>query len=228
MLSPVSKIWSVQYELKINDRLSFNNTLFYRKQSSIPFADELDKVAKSRGLGITGVDFTYIFIDKSQIGIKGYSPELRYYFKSKKHPWFIGGFAQFEQFDMTVPASFLVRYDGSIANVELPVDFDISTTSGGILIGKKFVFNRVSLDVVLVGPHFGSAKKVDAQINEPLLNRLSDADQEFLRQGVIERFKLDESYFNVGVLGEQARINAKQKVPYFGIRGLGFNLGYSF
>jgi hypothetical protein len=49
-----------------------------------------------------------------------------------------------------------------------------------------------------------------------------------MRQGVIERFKLDESYFNVGVFGQEATVNAKQKVPYFGLRGLGINLGYSF
>lgn len=228
LLSPASKIWTVQYEFQINERLSFNNTLFYRNKSSIPFSEQIDKLAKSRGLGITGVDFTYIFIDKAQIGIKGYSPELRYYFKSEKNPWFVGAFAQFESFDMTVPASFLVRYDDFFGNVELPVVFDISTVSGGLLIGKKFVFNRVTLDLVIVGPHIGKASKVDAQIDEPLLNRLSDDDQEFLRQGVIERFKLDENYYNVGVLGEQARINAKQKVPYFGIRGLGINLGYTF
>lgn len=228
LLSPVSKIWSVQYEFKISERLAFNNTFFYRPQQAIPFASQIDQLAKKRGLGITGVDFQYIFIDKAQIGISGYSPELRYYFKSKKNPWFIGGFALFEQIDMEVPASFLVRYENFFGNVELPVNFDINTFSGGILVGKKFVFNRFSLDVVLIGPHIGTANKVNAEIDEPLLNRLSPSDQEFLRQGVIDRFKLDESYFNVGVSGEQAKVDTKQNVPYFGIRGFGLNLGYSF
>lgn len=228
LASPISNIWSVQYELELTKHLSFNNTLFYRPKSSIPFATQVDQIAKSRGLGITGVDFTYIFIDKSRIGIKGYSPELRYYFGQKKNPWFAGIFAQFETFDMTVPASFPVRYQGFIAEVEIPVDFDIVTRSGGILIGKKINFNRFSLDVVIVGPHLGRANKVDAQMIEPLLAKLSTDEQAFLKEKVVERFRLDESYFNVGVGSENARINAKRNVPYLGIRGFGLNLGYRF
>lgn len=228
LLSPVSRIWSVQYEFQINERLSINNTFFYRSKSSIPFASQIDRLAKSRGLGITGVDFEYISIDKAQIGVRGLSPELRYYFKSKRNPWFIGAFAIYEEFDMEVPATFLVRYDDFFGNVELPINFDIATISGGILLGKKFEFNRFSLDVVILGPHFGKANKVNAEVDEPLLNRLSSSDQEFLRQAVIDRFKLDEDFFNVGVSGQQAKIDAKQRIPYFGIRGFGLNLGYTF
>jgi hypothetical protein len=220
-------IISVQYERVLSPNFTFNNTFFYRAQNPIPFGTQFDKLAKKYSLGITGVDFENIYVDLAKIGVKGYSPELRYYFGYKKNRIFLGLIGQFEDFDALIPASLEARYDGTVYNLDkVPVDFDIKTISGGILIGKQFNFGeRIALDFVIIGPHFGRANTVYAKVETSILSRLNEGDKLYLRDKIIERFRLSESYFDVTVGDEKAEINAFKNVPYLGIRALGLNLG---
>ncbi len=225
-----SRIYALQYERMLSSNWSFNNTFFYRPKSSVPFGTELDKLAKKHGLGVTGVDFEYIFVNEAQIGVLGYSPELRYYFGPKKNRIFLGIFGQFEQFDATLPASLEARYQGQVVELsKVPIDFDIKAISGGLLLGKQFNFgDRVHLDIVLLGPHFGKGNTVYAKVEQSLLSRLDEADKAYLESKIIDRFKLSETYYDVTVGDEKAEIKNIKKVPYAGIRGLGFNLGIRF
>jgi hypothetical protein len=224
------QLYSVQYERMLGSNFSFNNTFFYRPLKSIPFGTTADKVAKKHGLGVTGVDFEYIFVDLAEMGVKGYSPELRYYFGKKKKRAFIGFFGQFEDFDAKIPASLEVQYDGQTVELsKVPIAFDIRTISGGILVGKQFnLGRRLSLDVVLIGPHLGKGQKVYATVEQSLLSRLDENEKNYLKGKIIDRFKLNTDYYSVTVGDEKAEINAFQKVPYVGLRGLGFNLGWRF
>jgi hypothetical protein len=226
----VTGIISVQYERMLTPKWSFNNTFFYRKKSQIPLGPEFDKLAKKHSLGLTGVDFEYVFVDLAQIGVKGYSPELRRYFGHKNNRWFLGLFGQFEHFDATIPASLEARYDGQVYTLDkVPVNFDIRTISGGLLIGKQFHFGkRLSLDLVIIGPHFGQAQKFYAAVETSILSRLNDSDKRYLKDKIIDRFRLSDQYFEVTVGDDKAEINAFKNVPYLGIRGLGLNVGFSF
>jgi hypothetical protein len=226
----VTGIISVQYERMLTSNWSFNNTFFYRDKSQIPLGPQFDKLAKKHSLGLTGVDFEYIFVDLAQIGVKGYSPELRRYFGDKNNRWFVGLFGQFEDFEATIPASLEARYDGQVYTLDkVPINFDIRTISGGLLIGKQFKFGkRLFLDFVIIGPHFGKAQKVYAAVETSILSRLNEGDKLFLRDKIIDRFRLSDQYFEVTVGDEKAEINAFKKVPYLGIRGVGLNLGFSF
>jgi hypothetical protein len=222
-------IISVQYEHMLSSNFSFNNTFFYRPQKSIPLGHQFDQLAKKYSLGLTGVDFEYIYVNEAQIGVKGYSPELRYYFGYKKNRFFVGLFGQFEDFDALIPASLEARYNETVVPIKVPVGFDIKTISGGILIGKQFKFgDRISLDAVILGPHFGKANTVYATVETSILSQFNESDKEYLREKIISRFRLSESYFDVTVGNEKAEINAFKKVPYLGIRGAGLNLGISF
>lgn len=224
------QLYSVQYERMLGSNFAFNNTFFYRPVKNIPFGTPADNVAKKHGLGVTGVDFEYIFVNLAQMGVKGYSPELRYYFGQKKNRAFIGFFGQFEDFDAIIPASLEVRYDGQTVELsKVPIAFDIRTLSGGILIGKQFKLgSRLSLDIVLIGPHLGKGQKVYASVEQSLLARLDESEKAYLKDKIIDRFKLNTDYYNVTVGDEKAEINAFKKVPYVGLRGLGFNLGWRF
>lgn len=223
-----TRIYSVQYERVLTDHLAFNLTGFYRKQSGFLFSEQLDNLAKSRGLGITGVDFEYIFIDQAKIGVRGFSPELRYYIGNKPSRFFFSVFGQMEDFDMTVPALLKGMYHGQVFEFTAPVEFDIKTMSGGVLIGRQFRWNNLGFDFVLIGPHLGRARDVKAEANSTLLGELNEEEKAYLRQSVIERFKLDEEFYGVSVGNEQADIKSVKKVPYFGIRGFGINLFYYF
>ena len=222
-------IISVQYEHMLSSNFSFNNTFFYRSESKIPLGLQFDQLAKKYSLGLTGVDFEYIYVNEAQIGVKGYSPELRYYFGRKKNRFFVSLFGQYENFNALIPASLEARYNQTIVPIKVPVAFDIRTISGGILIGKQFKFvNRISLDVVIIGPHFGKANTVYAKVETSILSRFNEGDKLYLKEKIISRFRLSESYFDVTVDNDKAEINAFKSIPYLGIRGFGLNLGISF
>ncbi|AWV98791.1 DUF3575 domain-containing protein [Arcticibacterium luteifluviistationis] len=223
-------IIAVQYERALGSNFSFNNSFIYRPEKSIPFGNEFDKLAKKHGLGITGVDFEYVFVNLAKIGVKSYSPELKYYFGDKRNRFFVSVFGQFEDFDALVPASLEAQYDGTVYTLDkVPINFDVKAISGGIMVGKQFKLgNRFVLDFVLIGPHFGAARTVYAKVETSILSRLEENDRRYLEDKIIDRFKLSESYFDVTVDEEKAEINAFKNVPYLGIRGFAFNLGMFF
>lgn len=222
-------LYSLQYEHLFGKHLSFNNTFFYRNTQKIPFGKQIDSLAKQHGLGLTGVDFKYFLISEAKIGVMGYSPELRYYFGNKKNRFFIGGFGQYENYDMIVPAILLAKYKEQIFEITAPINFNLKAISGGILIGKQFNFGkRLVLDFVIIGPHFGRANNVHAYVSDDLLTKFSEEEKVFLKEKVIERFGLNQTYYDVNVGLEQAEIKTKKQVPFLGIRGLGLNLGYRF
>lgn len=228
LVGPFTGLYSAQFEVNASKRTSFVLTGFYRQESAIPFATEIDNLAKTRGLGITGVDFQYIFIDQAKIGMKGVSPEFRVYLSKKKHPTFIGVFGQYTDIDMLVPASLPVVFRGQLAEIITPIDFKIQSITGGLLLGKSFRFGRIGVDAVLIGGQAGRAYKVNATVSQSLIGMLNENEKESLRRGVITRFGIDESYYDTKVGDSGATLNEKRRVPFFGIRGAGLNLAYYF
>ena len=225
---PLSQTYSLQYERMLGKKLAFNNTFFYRQKSLIPLGAQLDTVAKRHGVGLTGIKFKYIFMNEANVGVKGYSPEFRYYIGKKKNKPFVALFGQYEDFDMRVPASLAVRYNGLYVDVKTPVNFTFQTLSGGIMVGKQWKWNRMSLDFVILGPHFGKAKAFYAVAQTELLSKLSEDEKIYLKDKIVERFGLSQKYFSLDLAGEKAEIKSVRSVPYLGIRGFGLNLGYSF
>jgi Protein of unknown function (DUF3575) len=228
VLGPISKLYSIQYEHSFSDRVSFNATIFHRTKMLIPFGTTVDSLAKRHGVGITGIKFNHIFMNEAQIGLSGFSPEMRYYFGDTQNRWFLSAFAQFESFNVTVPASLAVQLRGMVVNVKSPVDFNFNTRSIGILVGKQFRWNRLGLDVVLIGPHWGKARNFDLLANNALLEQLNTAEQSFLKEKIKERFGLSEEYFSIAVEKTGAEVKSIKPIPYLGIRGLGLNLFYFF
>ena len=221
-------IWSVQYERQLTPQLAFNNTLFFRPKSDIPFGHFIDKMAKRHGVGLTGIKFEHIYMNEARIGVMGYSPELRYYFGKKKNRTFIGLFGMYEDFDMKVPAQVGVMKENRYFEVKLPINFTFNTLSGGILIGKQFTWNRVGLDVVFIGPHVGTAGKFYAFGQNSHLEGLTEDEKDFVKDRIRNRFGLKEKYFSMELTADAAEIKSIRPVPYLGIRGVGLNLSYRF
>lgn len=225
---PLSQTYSLQYERMLTKKISFNNTFFYRQKSLIPFGVQADTLAKRYGVGLTGIKFNYIFMNEARIGVKGYAPELRFYLGKKKNRPFVALFGQYEDFGMAVPASLAVLYKGLVVDVKTPVNFTFNTLSGGLLIGKQWKWNRVGVDLVVIGPRFGKAKAFYAVAQTELLSKLSEDERVYLKDKITERFGLSGEYFSLDIAGEKAEIKSIKPVPYLGIRGLGLNLSYSF
>ncbi|MCP9767572.1 DUF3575 domain-containing protein [Lacihabitans sp. LS3-19] len=225
---PLSQLYSAQYERKIGDHFSFNNTFFYRQKSLIPLGVQVDSLAKRHGVGLTGIKFQYIYMNEARLGVKGYSPELRYYIGKKKNRTFISLIGQYEDFDMSVPASLAILYKGLVLDAKVPVNFTFNTLSGGLLIGKQFQFNRLGLDLVIIGPHYGTAKAFYGLAQTELLSQLSESEKVYLHDKIVERFGLSEKYFTLDINDTKAEIKSIKPIPYLGIRGFGVNLSYNF
>lgn len=221
-------IYSLQYERQLTSRWSFNNTFFLRPKSDIPFGGFIDNFATKHGVGLTGLKFEDIFMDEAQVGVKGYSPELRYYLGKKKNKPFIGLFGMYEDFDMKVPARIGVMKENRYFEVKLPINFTFRTFSGGILVGKQFTWNRVGLDLVFIGPHIGSAGKFYAFGQNDNLQGLTEDEKQFVKGSIRERFGLKDKYFSMEINDDAAEIRSIRPVPYLGIRGLGVNVSYRF
>jgi hypothetical protein len=225
---PLTQTYSLQFERMLTKKISFNNTFFYRQKSLIPLGTQVDTLAKRYGVGITGIKFKYIFMNEARVGVKGYASELRYYIGKKKNRPFVALFGQYEDFDMAVPASLAVLYKGLVVDVKTPVNFTFNTLSGGLLVGKQWKWNRMGVDLVILGPHFGKAKAFYAVAQTELLSKLSENEKVYLKEKITERFGLSGEYFSLDIAGEKAEIKSVKPVPYLGIRGLGVNLSYSF
>jgi hypothetical protein len=221
------QIYSLQYERSLGSRFGFNNTFFFRPKSTIPFGKVIDDFSKKNGVGLTGIKFEHIFMNEAQVGLKGYSPELRYYM-GKNRKVFLGAFGLYEEFDMKVPAMIGVMKDNRYLEVKLPIDFTFNTLSGGLLIGRSFTWNKVGLDLVFVGPHIGKAHKFFAQGENSNLVGLNPDEKEFVKNAIKDRFGLRDKYFSMDMVDDAAEIRSIRSVPFFGIRGLGVNLSYRF
>ncbi len=227
------QLYSLQYERMLSENLSFNNTFFYRPKVDIPFGTAIDNLAKDKGVGLTGLKFDHIFMDEAKMGVKGWSPEFRWYFGKKNNRPFVGLFGMFEKFDMQVPAELLVKKSIDDQNdlyldVKIPINFTFETLSGGLLIGWQFNWNRIGLDFVLVGPHFGKSTNFFAQGKNEAIVGLKEHEKEFLLENVKERFGLQDKYFSMDITDTSAEIRSVKPVPYFGIRAVGLNLSYRF
>lgn len=227
-LGPLSQLYSAQYELALGNHLAFTNTFFYRPKKLIPIGETVDNLAKKHGLGITGIKFENIFMNEAKLGIKGYSPEMRFYFGKKKNRVFASVIGQYEDFDMTVPANLAVKYKGITADLKVPVDFTFKTYSAGILIGKQFNWRRLGIDLVVIGPHFGKAKDFYAVASNAALAQLNDEEKQYILDKIKERFGLSDTYFSRSLIDDKAEIKSIKPIPYLGIRGLGLNLFYRF
>jgi hypothetical protein len=223
-----TQLYSIQYERVIKNNISLNNTFFYRPQRLIPLGDQIDQLAKNHGLGLTGIKFEHIFMNEAQVGVKGMSPELRFYLGKKKNKAFVSIIGQYENFDMRVPANLSISYKGLIADVKTPVNFGFYTLSGGVLVGKQFNFNKLGIDFVILGPHFGKAYDFLATATSETLSKLNESEKQYILDKIKERFGLAENYFQTTIESNSAKITSTKPVPYLGLRGLGLNLFYRF
>jgi hypothetical protein len=228
VVGPLSQLYSLQYERALNDKWAFNNTFFYRQKSLIPFGVPIDTLAKRHGVGLTGIKFEYIFMNEARVGVMGYSPEIRKYFGENKNRWFVSAFGQFEKFDMTVPASLAIKYQGLFLDAKSPVDFTFRANSIGLLVGKQFRWSNFGVDFVIIGPHLGFANTFNATATNEVLGKLSEDEKTYLKDKIIERFGLSNNYFSLNITDEKAEIKSIRSIPYFSIRGAGLNLFYRF
>lgn len=170
------------------------------------------------------VDGTDLNLNKFEMGNTAFTPEIRFYLgKGNLKGFYVAPYLRFASFDITAPIKY--TYNNGSGNVtdEAPVAGKIRSTSGGIMFGTQHrIFKVLTLDIWIIGGHYGSSK------GDLTVTKAFNTQQE--RDAVkAELDGIDAKPFkfkNAVVTPTGASIQADG--PWAGIRGAGINIGFRF
>ncbi|MFN3590256.1 MAG: DUF3575 domain-containing protein [Spirosomataceae bacterium] len=224
VVGAAAQLYSGQFEQMIGNNLSVSLTGYYREKRGIPFGNTLNSLAGRFGEQIIGINFEYVQFEKAQVGVKGISPEVRYYFGRKESRPFLSIYAHAEKFDLNIPSELDILFQDKVYSSIIPIDFAVQSTSAGIMLGYQFRKGKWGVDWTILGPRFGYASSLFAQANQSLLERLSDSEKEFVIDDVYAKYRLNKEYFLVNIDGSRAEITNLKPIPIGIIRGFGLNI----
>lgn len=197
---------SVQYEKKLSEKISVAiafRDLFYGK---MPFTSTISKIVSN----------PYIPYDKLNVGTYGITPEARYYFSQAMKGFYVGVFGSYSHYKSDLPVVYGSK-TGQFNGV-------VNTYTGGVQFGWQFrVFDRMFIDLWIVGPNYGASSG-----NLVFDGALSGNEQSALRFE-LEQIKTDVPFHFIDsytVSGTGASMVVKG--PWAGLRALGINLAYHF
>ncbi len=152
--------------------------------------------------------------------------EVRFYAGKHDGPrgFYVSLYGRYNSMKVNYPYVYDTNSGGSI---DAPLSTTLNGIGGGIMIGAKWLIKkRVSLDVYLIGLHYGSMS--GDVISKTDLSSLSDDDKQGLKDDIDTKFVLlDKNYIKSSTVNNSG-ITAHASGPFAGIRGLGINLGFSF
>ncbi len=222
--------YALQYEKVLGNRMSFALGVGYRPVKQIPFAKTVEKYIDAADSRIDYISLENVKKAESTVGMFHITPELRFYLgKNKSAPigTYIAVFGKYNSYFGKAPVFVDMEYRGAMARVELPVDTQIKTYTGGLMLGKQFrLGNRFTFDWFIIGAHIGKVT-----IHGESQQNLEGYDEQFisdLRGKIIDTFKINEKYLSLEVDQQGVRIDNARNLKYVNLRGFGFNIGYKF
>jgi hypothetical protein len=222
--------YSLQYEKVLGKRTSFALGVGYRPEKHIPFAKTVKRIIDSIDNRIDYVSLANVRKTDLTAGNFNVSPEFRFYLvKNKSAPIgaYISVFGKYNSYFGKAPVFVDILYRGTFARVELPIDTQIKTYSGGLMLGAQFKLgNRFTFDWFIIGAHYGKMNVHGESIQD-----LEGYDDQFiadLKYKIVETFKINEQYLSVKVDKQGVKIDNVRNLTFLGLRGLGFNIGYKF
>ncbi len=224
IVGAAAQLYSGQFEQMLGKYLSVSLTGYYRDKREIPLGNTLNSLAGRYGEQIIGINFEYVQFEKAKVGVKGISPEIRYYFGTKQTRPFLSIYAHAEEFDLNIPSELDILFQDKVYSSIIPIDFAVQSTSAGIMLGYQFRKGKWGVDWTIIGPRFGYASSLFAQANQSLLERLSDSEKEFVIDDIYAKYRLNKSYFQVNIDGTRAEIRNLKPIPIGIIRGFGLNI----
>lgn len=212
--SLVAKNFHVTYERKLTGRISASLGFRTMPKGSLPFKSTFESL-------VDGTDFNF---NKFEMGNTAFTPEIRFYLgKGNLRGFYVAPYLRFASFDITAPIKY--TYNSGSGNVtdEAPVAGKIKSTSGGIMFGTQHrIFKVLTLDIWIIGGHYGSSKG-DLSVTKAFNTQQErDAVKAELDGIDAKPFK----FKNAVVTSTGASIQADG--PWAGIRGAGINIGFRF
>lgn len=215
------KSYSLYYERSLSRKISFSagyRTMPSTNLGGLPLVKKLNEKFNDGDELLEG-------INRMEASGNAYTGEFRFYGGKKPgaRGFYLTLYGRYATFNHDYDYRFT---SSSNSSVSIPLNSKVQGYGGGLMLGKQWLIaNRVTLDVYLVGAHYG---KLTGTSKGPAdLSSLSDTDKQDLKnklEGILiikEKPLLSTTVNNQGVTG-------KIDGPFAGVRGLGFSLGIAF
>ena len=200
---------SVQYEHQVSRKFSLGVTARYMPDGDVPMKSLIKNIADDPE--------TSKQIDNATIGSFAITPEARFYLgKGNMRGFYIAPFVSFANYT----ASLDYAYDDNGTSETIPLSGSVNTITGGFLLGTQYhLSSRLSIDLWILGPHYGFSKG-----DLTGKKSLSSTEQQSLRDELDNLdIPLTKTTYTVDANG--ATVNFKG--PWGGIRS-GISLGLRF
>lgn len=201
---------TVQYERAIAKKITVAGTFRYMPMGSIPLKSTFIKLADDPDVERQ--------INNLNVGNFAFMPEVRFYLGKKGvfRGFYLGPFASIAKYETDL----LFEYDDSGTTETIPLGGNVSTFTGGLMIGAQFkVGKKIYLDWWMLGPNYGSSNgKISG-------NKTMDAFEQQSLRDELDALDIPLTKFTYTVNGNGATINFKG--PWAGLRA-GLCLGIRF
>jgi hypothetical protein len=151
--------------------------------------------------------------------------EVRYY--AGKHPGARGFYVSLYGRYMNTSVNYPLEYETNDKVYTLPFDGKIQGIGGGMMIGAQWLlYKNFTLDWYILGAHYGRTS-----IDLPAKTNLSTMTEEEKRDLKQDFESLNEDFNGRASIKANVTdqgIDIKGNAPFAGIRGFGFNIGYTF
>jgi hypothetical protein len=206
--SLVVKNFAFQYERALGNKTSLALGIRFQSYGKIPFQEKIRNEVNDPDIQVQNI----------QEGNFAITPEFRYYFGQRAlKGFYVAPYARIANYRMEAP----VNYNSLLSQKTAYFKGNISSVSGGILFGNQFhLGKRITLDLWLIGGHFGSSNG-----NLKFTASLTPQEQEDIKQTL--------SNTDIPLFDIQYDINSNggtitSKGAWIGFRGLALNLGIRF
>jgi hypothetical protein len=221
--------YSLSYELRLANKVSFSLGYRFMPKGAIPFSSNLQDAAGTN----SDINFNLF-----QMGNYAVTPEFRFYAHKNMRGFYMAPYARYASFDVTLPVKYSVTQSGQTINENALFNGTITSFSGGLLFGTQHNLGKhVVIDIWIIGIHAGSSNGLlNATFSPPLSNAAAPPGYKNPVQSLqaaidginAEPFKITGKV-NLdpgGLTASTATLNSSG--PWYGIRGLGINLGIRF
>ncbi|WP_299706546.1 DUF3575 domain-containing protein [uncultured Pontibacter sp.] len=152
--------------------------------------------------------------------------EVRYY--AGKHPGARGFYVSLYGRYMNTSINYPLEYESSSENVyTLPFDGKIQGIGGGLMIGAQWLlYKNFTLDWYILGAHYGRTT-IDLPARTDL-STMTETEKQELKQDFESLNEDFDGRASIKANVTDQGIDVKGNAPFAGVRGFGFNIGYTF
>ncbi len=205
--------FSFTFEKLIKNKVSFVLGYRFMNTTKLPYQTTFSGLFND-----PVIDFTNI-----SLGNNAVTGEFRFYSHKNMRGFYIAPYGRYANFNLSLPVSYTSTTGGISVTKSATFSGNISSISGGILLGTQHrLSKRIVLDIWLIGAHFGGST---GNLVTNLATPLTTQEQQALQ---LSLGNIDVSPYNLTGTVTSANSANLQSSTWFGLRGLGINIGYSF